>query len=82
MTRAMLAISHGQWQTAWHYHAFSWLIFWGCLMITAHAGLELVCNRSIHTIYTKLLQQPRLYVVLGIAYFLYYFYRLYYQLIP
>lgn len=82
MTRAMLAIGHGQWQAAWHYHAFSWLIWGGCLLVASHAGLELVSNRSIHTIYTKLFQQPRLYFVLGIAYFLYYCYRLYYQLIP
>jgi Protein of unknown function (DUF2752) len=82
MTRAILAIVHGQWQAAWHYHAFSFLILGSCVVIAGHAGLELVSNRSIHTIYTKLVRQPRLYLVLGIAYFLYYFYRLFYQLIP
>jgi hypothetical protein len=82
MTRAVLSIGHGQWQAAWNYHAFSFGLVGGSALVVTHAVLELMSNRSIHTFYTKLWQQPRLYFAVGAAYFLYYFYRLSYQGIP
>jgi Protein of unknown function (DUF2752) len=82
MTRAVLSICHGQWQAAWNYHAFSFLLVGASVLVAAHAVLELIGDRSIRTFYTKLWQQPKLYVILAIAYFLYYFYRLVSQGIP
>jgi Protein of unknown function (DUF2752) len=82
MTRAVLSIGHGQWQAAWNYHAFSFLLVGGSVLVAAHAALELIGDRSIHTFYTKLWQQPKFYVILAVAYFLYYFYRLSSQGIP
>lgn len=81
MTRAVLSIGHGQWQAAWNYHAFSFLLVGGSAFVAAHAVLELVSNRSIGTFYTGR-QQHKLYVILAAAYFLYYFYRLSVQGIP
>jgi Protein of unknown function (DUF2752) len=82
MTRAVMAIGHGQWSAAWHYHAFSFGLFAGCVLVGSHAAAELVWNRSISTAYPKLLTPPVWYLGFGITYFLYYFYRLYYRLIP
>jgi Protein of unknown function (DUF2752) len=82
MTRAFLAIGHGEWSEAWHYHAFSFGVFAGCVLVGSHAAAELAWNRSISTAYPKFLTQPVWYLGLGITYFLYYFYRLHYQLIP
>ena len=82
MTRAILSIGHGQWQAAWSYHAFSFVLVGGSVLVAAHAVLELISDQSIHTFYTKLWQQPQLYVILAVAYFLYYFYRLSSQGIP
>jgi Protein of unknown function (DUF2752) len=82
MTRAVLSIGHGQWQAAWNYHAFSFLLMGSSILVAAHAVLELVSGRSIRTFYTKLWQQPKLYLLVGAAYFLYYFYRLANQQIP
>jgi hypothetical protein len=82
MTRAVLSIGHGQWQAAWNYHAFSFLLVGGSVLVASHALLELISDRSIRTFYTKLWQQPKPYVILAVAYFLYYFYRLSSQGIP
>lgn len=82
MTRAVLSIGHGQWRAAWNYHAFSFLLVGGSALVAAHALLELIGGLSTRTFYIKLWKQPRLYFAIGTAYFLYYFYRLYYQGIP
>ena len=82
MTRAVLSIAHGQWQAAWNYHAFSFLLIGGSVLVATHAVLELSRDRSIRTFYTKLWQQPKLYAILAVAYLLYYFYRLSSQGIP
>lgn len=79
MTRAVLSIGRGQWQAAWNYHAFSFLLVGGGVLVAAHAVLELISNRSIPAFRW---QQPKLYVILAVAYFLYYFYRLSFQGIP
>jgi hypothetical protein len=82
MTRAFVAIGHGQWQAAWNYHAFSFGLFAGCILIGGRAAIELLGNRSLSTAYPKFSPRPIWYLGFGTAYFLYYFYRLYYQLIP
>ncbi len=82
MTRAVLSIGRGQWQAAWNYHGFSFVLVGGSILVATHAALELISDRSICTFYTKLWQQPKLYMILAVAYFLYYFYRLSSQRIP
>lgn len=77
MTRSFVAIAQGNFAQAIQFHAFGLILFASFLLIVFHLLLELVCNRSIATFYTRMFKNRRFQISGILLYFGYYLLRLY-----
>jgi hypothetical protein len=59
LTRSFIAIAHGHWTQAIHYHLFAPVLFLVFLTIIVHLILELITNRSIRVFYLSILKRPK-----------------------
>lgn len=66
LTRSVLAIARGDWQTALSYHLFGPLILLAMMTLAIVAITELVSQRALSGFYQRLLHPPSLWVLLSL----------------
>jgi hypothetical protein len=77
MTRSIMAIARGDWQTAISMHLFGPILFLICTLVITHTAFELLANRQLRGWHLQVIRDRRLYLSGIASYALYYSLRLY-----